>query len=352
MNVFYSVPATQPMELVLAANDPLVYRKELIYCGSFHKKTQSEDIRFDVDETVLQHWHNTFLAMSANGVEVPVPIEHTTDLTKKRGKLIKTEIALNKKGIPALFGYIRFNDEKSVAECKNANTSIFVPNEITDGKSNKYHRPMQHIALTDYPIIPGLESFQAIAASLVEKPSMSLKSIAEKLKIDGADKLEDAKLESAISAAIDELLKKIDAAASNPPNLAPAPEVKKEGENHPANPPVVSASHISMLRDNRTIKLDALVKAGAITPAVKDELAKQHCNDKTLSLALSATDATVPDSFDTLLKTLAMNNPVLLREQTGPQNSTIALSQLDEKDNPILKNAEKRRKEAQEAAAR
>src|SRR5687768_10536926 len=107
-NLFYNVPNTEPLELAKGA-DPLIRRKELIYCDpNFQKKTANIDLKFGVDIGTLQHWHNTFVAMFSNGVEVPVPKEHTADPDSRRGTLIKTEIAQNKKGIPALYGYIKF----------------------------------------------------------------------------------------------------------------------------------------------------------------------------------------------------------------------------------------------------
>lgn len=347
---YFVVPDTSPLALSVA-NDPLLFRKELIYAGTFEKKT--DNIKFSVDEQTLRHWHNTFIAMSANGIEIPVPKEHTTDPDAKRGTLIKTEIALNPKGLPALFGFIRFKDAESAKQGKHNNVSIFVPNDFTDGKSNTYYRPIAHVALTDYPVIPGLGKFESIALSLVsEQQTMSLKAIAKRLGVD--DKTADAELEGAISKAIDALLKKVEAAASNPPANPPAPTGENppanpptEG-NPPANPPVVSAAFVSMLRENRNNKLQALVAGGQITPAVREAIAAEHCNDKTLSLALSASGSN--DGFDSLCAALAKNDVVKLREQTGAQGTTVALSHtLDPANNPLLANAERRAAEAKAA---
>lgn len=351
-NYTYDVPNTEPLEL--SGNNPLMRRKELIYAGDFEKR--KDNIRFSVDERTLQHWHNTFVAMSANGVEVPVPKEHTTDPDLRRGTVKKTEVALNKRGIPALFGYIEFKDEESLKLASASNVSIFSPNEWTDGRGNLYHRPILHVAITDYPTIPGLEKFEAIALSLTlaENSEMALRSIAKKLGID--EKVEDAKLEAAISTAVDALIKKVAASASDPPTPGsdpanpPSPPVGGTGGNPtptannspPAAVPVITASMVNLLRDNRSMKLEAMVKAGNITPAVRDELQKSFCNDNSLSLSLSNTDAKAVDAFDATLAALAKNDPVKLREQTGPQATVMALSDLDPATNPLVKNAEAR----------
>lgn len=345
--ILYVVQQTEPLEL--SGNDPLLRRKELIYTGSFEKKTKTESIKFAVDETVLQHWHNTFIAMSANGVDVPVPKEHTADPDARRATVVRTEIAQNKRGLRALYGYFKFKDAESLKLAEQANVSIFVPDEYTDGKSNKYFRPIRHVALTDYPVIPGLEGFETIALS--EVLDMSLSAIAKKLgvKDDGDEK----EIEAAVSKAIDALLKKVEAATSNPPPNPNPPTPNPPNPNPadpptnpnpaPANPPVVSASFVNMLRDNRTMKLSQLVQCGKISPVVRDALTAQYCNDKTLSLSLSSAG---DDGFETTVAALAKNESIVsFKEKTGPQ--ALALSHpLDSKENPLLKDAERRAKEA------
>lgn len=346
-DVLYLVPNLEK-GLQLSDVDPLVRRKELIYIGNFRKKNNSEDIRFDVDETTLQHWHNTFIAMSANGIEVPVPEEHTTDLTKRRGTLIKTEIALNKRGLRALYGHIKFKDIESLKLAETTNASIFVPPELTDGKDNTYHHPITQVALTDYPVIPGLEKFQSIAASLVlsENSNMSLRAIAKSLGIK--DDVEDKELETAIGKAIAELKKQIK--ASDPPEVTPTGAGAGAGAgagNLPANPPVVSLSMVNLLKDNRRMKLMDLQNKGKIVPAVREEFEKEYCSDTALklSLSLSANDT---DPFEKMLSIIANNEAVMsFAEKTRGQS--IALSNpIDAKENPLIAVAERLAKEAKE----
>ena len=167
---FYRVNNTQPGEALLLSGkewDGLTFRKELIYEDDFHKKTPTVDQHFTVDTLKLDHWCATGNRMISNGVPIPVPIKHTTDPEARRGSVVRFERGKNKNGKEALFGIIRFRDRKAAELAKSTDVSIFVPKDtVTDGKGREYVYPVRHVCLTDYPVIPGLSGFDAIAASL------------------------------------------------------------------------------------------------------------------------------------------------------------------------------------------
>ena len=145
-----------------ATKDPTVFWKEVAYAGTFFKGDQ----RIDITPRYLKHWEKTHRAMSKAGVEVPVPIEHTTDPEKRRGKVLELAARPNSRGIPALYAKIKFRNEKVAEDLKDSGTSIFVPDEAPSGLGKSWVQPVQHIAITDYPVIPNLEPFtQAIALS-------------------------------------------------------------------------------------------------------------------------------------------------------------------------------------------
>lgn len=145
--------------------DGLTYEKELIYVGDFEDKTRK--LKFSVDESLVDHWLRTHDEMVKNGIDVPTPKGHTDDVESNRGKVIRVTKRLNEEGLPALFGVFKFRDKEAAKLAASANVSIYVPPEFTDGKGRRYVRPIRHVAFTDYPVIPGLGKFHAIAASLV-----------------------------------------------------------------------------------------------------------------------------------------------------------------------------------------
>lgn len=147
---------------VVSTDNPLVYWKEIAHVGTFFK----EDQEIPITERHLDHWHKTFAEMSNDGIVVPVPVEHTKDPEKRRGHVLETARRENSRGLPALYAKIRFSDADA-AKLRQSGTSIFVPKEAPNGYGKKYNIPIQHVAITDYPVIADLEPF-TVALSLTK----------------------------------------------------------------------------------------------------------------------------------------------------------------------------------------
>jgi hypothetical protein len=340
---FLNIPNLAPLELATGPRtDPLTYRKEIIYVGDFTK--QQDNLKFSVNQDVLEHWHNTTSAMLANGVEIPIPAKHTEDSDAKRGTLVGTEIAKNAKGLPALFGFIKFVDDAAAKSGKNNDVSLYSPSEFVDGKGNKYYRPIRHVALTDYPVIPGLGKFEAIAASLAapsqpppivkkgdSEMSIDVKKLGAKLGIP-MDTADD-KLELALSTAIDAL-------------------IAKAAKAHGGEKPPIAAGFLSLAATNRKSALKSLVEKSKISPAVCKTLEDAFVTNDHLALSLSLDSAGAlqySDGFDAWVTALSGNEVVpLKKEQTGPQigndGKPVVLSQGTNPDtdtnNPLTRNAE------------
>lgn len=369
--IVYGTTDLEPFRLS-NESEPLVFEKELVHVGTFQKDSH----RFTIDSGLLSHWVATFSRMVENGVQVPVPIEHTENPEKRRGTVISMSVRTNLNGLPAIFGRIRFRDADA-AKLAGSDVSIYVPPEAKDGRGNWYARPITHVAITDYPVVQGLEPFQAIAASLVngDIPVSVLTDLAQKLGLQVPPGSDD----DAITEAIVGYVESVKAPAA-PPAAPPAPGVPvqagpKPGEQRPpaaspgaapgvpaapaapvAGPQVpaapgvppkvekkplpqpMAASFARLLKENRESKLDKLVANGNITKAARDEFAKQYCSDETLALSLS--DDGQDTSFDNLISGLSKNTAIALGERSPAQLPTP-----DDK-NPLLKDAEARAKSA------
>lgn len=149
------------------AGEGVLFKKEIAYPGHFVKlKTDSEEPVFElpVDERLMDHWIDVFHKMGANGIDVPVPLGHTTDPERRRGTVKDLRKEIDEQGVPHLYAIIKFNDANAARQLSKSNVSLFMPPDFSDGKGNKYVRPIRHVALTDYPVIPGLGEFEAVAA--------------------------------------------------------------------------------------------------------------------------------------------------------------------------------------------
>lgn len=326
--VYLPSPDLAPWQLASHGDGQPAFVKELIYAGKFR---MGNGVEFEVDKPLLQHWASTFASMDQNGVKVPLPIEHTEDPEKNRGRVTGLYVENNSRGLPALFGKIQFRDNEAAELAKTAQVSIFSPPEFVDGKGNRYRRPIKHVALTDYPVIPALQGFQSIAASLVTTDTkdmiMPLKKLATSLGIQIQD---ETKLEETIVASFKSASETI---------VAKDKEIEALKAKIPVDPVAVtvSAAHRNMLRDNRDMKLSILVGKGLISPAVKEDLVKGFCTDDSLTLALSSSGTT--DPFDLVVAALSKNVTVPLGDE-----AVVVLSKGKggDEENVLLKDMKKR----------
>ena len=372
----------------------LVYKKEMIPVGTFKK----DGYQWTVTEPLLQHWKKTEDRFQEKGITTPVPLEHSFDPQATRGESLGYVVEQNSKGVPALFGYLKFADDEAAKLAKTANVSVFVPPEWSDGHGEHYVRPIKHVALTAYPIIPGLGKFQAIAASFVEgNPDMSIIAIAQQLGIQNPEQMQPEQLLMAVTAGVKGLMDQVRTAedspgeVSNQPHPAPgaspapapvatapvvqqpptppthglAPPQAQPAQVQPAPaapvpfqkkqyPPALMASFKNLFRDNRTAKIDALASAGNITPAAAADLKALFVKDESLDMAFSsamekcecedADEKGVSDSeFDGMCECMKKNKAIEFSEKTGPQGGVAKLA-IAKNDSPLVADAEARRK--------
>lgn len=331
-----------PDAVALDANgEGLMFEKEIAYVGEFENKPAG--IKFSLSQADLDHFAETHKKMVENGVDVPMPLEHTTDPEKRRATCLELRRRKNETGLEALYSVMKFRDKEAAKLAKSTNVSIYVPPEFTDGKGNTYKRPITHIAFTDYPVIPHLGKFAAIAASLVIEDSkkgktMSLAALAGKLEIK-ADGKDDAALETEILAFIKKLQDDLKAAKE-------PPEEKKEEKKEPEK---IAAGFVNLMKDNRRMKLDALVTSGHISPAQRTA-AESYLKDEVVSLACSHGGNC--DGFETFCNVAGKAEPRKYGEKSGAQGGVpIAASLSDVKQNPMLAAAQARADAADAAAA-
>jgi hypothetical protein len=317
--------------------------KQLAYTGNFVKvKPDGTSQTISLSQELFNWWHQyTVPGFKAEGIDIPLPVGHTMKPEARRGKLLETKLGLDKLGRSSIFGLIEFA-KPEYADLSASNVSVFAPETFTSGNGKTYPWPLQHVAITDYPVLPGLEPFD-----------MAL-SLDYSLTLGGAMTLRDLATKLGIPATVpeDQLLAQMDAkiTAMQTPPAPPAPPVAPPAPRPPAPPmmpprPPVAASIISMARNSRKQTLTSLTEKGFIATAVAKELEEQYCSDDSLQLAMSADDAD-GDNFDGLVKILEKNERVVGQEKTGPQakTGTVALSKEDDanEDDLMIRAAQKR----------
>jgi hypothetical protein len=364
INVVLSLENGEPMA---ATDNPLEFWKEVAHEGQFVKDTGNARMEFAITRGMMDHWHKTFNEMRADGMEVPVPVEHTRDPEKRRGTVTELARKPNGKGVSALYAKIKFKDASAAALAKSgANVSIFVPKKIVSGVSKKeFVMPLEHLAITDYPVIHDLEPFQAVALSMSPElegdPEVTLRELATQAGIDPS--ITD---EQQLILALSQKLQQI---AGPKPPVPGQPGAPPAPGNYPPRPPAprpfgasktqgepqiqpLSGLLLSTIKNARKVQLDALAtgELARITPATAKKLAERFVTDE--ALAFSHVDG-FDDGFDTTLEALAMNPPIKRGDKTGAQ-AGIALSKDGTEDptgkqgadSPLVKDMERMAKDS------
>ena len=347
MEMGYNViDAPKDCDFCLAAPDTLLFEKQHAYPGPFRMKTKKGPVDFELTEDAIEFIASESQRYLDNGNQCNLPVYHTEGIDAveaNRGLVKEWYTKPDSKGRLGLFTKVEFRDAEAAKLAKTAQTSIFAPEETEDGAKNKYIRAATHVALTGRPVIPGLDGFTPIAASLVTGPTlketqMPIKDLAESigLQLSAVDIADESKASKAIADKFESTTLELSQTKTS------FEDYKKL--NPPKSDPVrVNRTQLAMLRENRELKLSQLVKDSEgechITPAVKKELEAIFCGDATLTLALSED---VDDGFDAVVQALKLNDPLKLSEATGPQGGGLsALIQSDEA-NPMRKVAKKR----------
>ncbi|HUP82220.1 MAG TPA: hypothetical protein VM260_26950, partial [Pirellula sp.] len=293
----------------------------------------------------LDHLHKTQIEMSNDGVEVPTPVEHTTDPEKRRGTLLQTKLGKNSKGLDAIFGLIKFNKASEAEQLTNSDVSVFIPVELPSGNGKTYKQPIAHVAFTDYPVIPGLGKFELVASFTFSTPpeTENMDKLAALLGVD--PKAPD--LEAALTDAIKALQDKAKAVpASNPPAPPPVPlPVETKLSKNLAD------SMAGMVLSARETVIDSLV-GKQLKPAAAKLLKEQFCKVESLSLSfVNNGNANDESAFNATINTLRENGNVLnLGEKSGaqiPEDVKLSGADLiDPKKNPLIASAERMAAEA------
>lgn len=294
------------------------YKKPILRVGEFQKSTDGTKFSF------TQEHLNYFASAFSN--RIPVPSEHTTDPDKNRGWVTDIEVDGD-----ILYGVFEFSD--FVKDPNIYDTSVYIP--IEEGRV----QPIEHVALTSYPVVDGLGKFESIACSLVpineEKNIVAVNWANLRTTLELSEDLTEENVVDVLTARFKSLSEEV-----NSLKLSNT-ELKKQ------IPPVITVEQvkqkhgklIDLAKSARKTKIEAL----PLSKAVQDKLVELYCSDGSIALALSENDTA--DTFDAVVSALAENSLLELGERTNIQTG-IQLSdpsKSEQKKNGLVANAEKRK---------
>ncbi len=284
------------------------FRKELIKVGEYiHPATKEA---FHITVATLNHWAKTFSQWFAAGNHVPIPLGHSkVDNPEDNAGWVTSMFVEG----DSLFGIMELNDPKLSL---TTDVSICVEKKRNDGKGVEYSNIITHVSLCTDPVIAGLGEFTKLSLSNGDTSMDFLKKLGKAIGLKG-----EATEELVLSALADKT----------------KPAEDKEVELSSATDPLVK-----LVSENRALKLSNLVKAGLITPAVKDVIAAKYVEVKALALSMASKQE---DGFDVLYEILVQNKPADLTEATGVQSLELTNTQTAP-PNAMATEVAKRRKDA------
>jgi hypothetical protein len=253
---------------------PLRFEKEVAYVADF-KKWRSDgtlDMHFEVEESDIDNWIEQHNQQIAAGLEVAMPVEHTTDPLRKGATALQLVKKPDSKGRTALFVLGEFVNEDRKKDLSKTQVSLFSPPEYKHG-DHVFRRPIRHIAFTDNPVIGDLDKLRTIAASCIQEKDMHLRKLAESFGLTLSADQTDEQIAAAIEAHVN----------AKPKVIAASVETTLTDDKPD---PVV----LSLSRDNRRMKIQQLVALRKATPAEAQNLEKRWAGE-TLSLSTESISA-------------------------------------------------------------
>ena len=238
--------------------------KEIVRTGVFQQNGRW--LRFDQD--LIEHWNRQGQQMLSSGARIPVTLGHQG---KQAGRVTGFEVrpAAQASGETALVARMELDDESL-----DSDTSIDSVDFYVDETGATYDWPITGVALTDRPVVQGLDGFRRVAASLDDDEDTNMNFASHFKNLFG---------------------KKDDQG------------VKKDDQG------------VKLAKDRRQRDLEDLVRDSRLSPAAATALAEIALQDDELKLALSHDGE--DSRWAAIVAALAKNDPLPGGEESGPQDA-------------------------------
>lgn len=275
-------------------------KKPILRVGTFQKETDGTQFTFTQEH--LDYFAGAF------SHRIPTPLEHTTDPEKNRGWCVGMEVEGD-----VLNGIFELSD--SIADPNIYDTSVYIP--IVDGRV----RPIEHVALTSYPVVDGLGNWNEIACSLMTPVKKKEESIVAvnwanlRTTLELSEDLTEENVVDVLTKRFQQLSEEAESLKLS--NVQLTEKVK-------AVPPVINVEEIKQKKIFKTVKSsrEAQIRALPLSKAAIDKLVEVYCTDNCVALALSEDDS--QDTFDAVLSALKEHINLPMGEESGVQGLTLS----------------------------
>jgi hypothetical protein len=216
------------------------FEKELLRVGRWAHPAGK--FVLEVTRERLKRWAENFARMLAKGIRVPVPYGHSYDARDNAGFLTDMRLEGDR-----LVGVLEIPREEDRARLGSTATdvSVSVNPDFVDGAGERLGEVIEHVAITNYPIVSGQENFVPLA-------------------VEGAGvirlEMEKPAAESPESGGQQEL----------PPETQPQPAAEEDSSETDAADTSVLLERIAQLELSRVDReIEGYLLSGRISPAVE-----------------------------------------------------------------------------------
>lgn len=306
-----------------------------IRTGTYVHPSRTFELR--VDGARIDGWVRNFRRMRDNGIDVPVPVDHSASARDNLGYVL--DVRREEDTLRLLHQLI---GEDAIRLASRNKVSLGIDPAFKDGVGRFYGDCVVHSSLTPVPVVPGQEGFVPMADSFAngERAPVLLwmaKTPADPVTplLDDVRRLTGAAEELAAENALPVLLSWAQGAAARQVemarSLADAERRASTAEGRvlelSRTTPAIPAELLSSFADLYGRQAEALVQAGHITPACRDRLLAllrpggRACPQMMpLMLSRRTGDAGVEDRLiDALFAALEQNRALVAGERTGVQ---------------------------------
>ena len=318
--------AAAPPVYLLAADDPLrpavtlgqgwpgrvsglrafYYWKDAIRTGTYAHPAGRYSL--SVTREKLDGYARAFAAMRANGVGVPILMDHAPTAAATLGWIV----AVRRDG-DRLLELHQFLGEAARDTGLRNHVSLGIDPDFVDGRGVRYGEAIVHSAVTPVPVVPGQAEFEAASDAELAGGGRAVVALS---RVDG-----ETGERPTFNAQRPTFNEEQAAATVEPPTPVAAVERSElDVERWTFAPPADAATTLSLLADAAAARRDLAVAGGGVDPATADALlALLTAGPDGGPIGLSRTAAGRPLAV-AVFDALAANRPVPLGERTGPQS--------------------------------
>jgi hypothetical protein len=138
---------------------PRRFLKDVIRAGQFFVPHMG--IWLDVDTKRIDDWVTQFSRMHANGVNVPLTIDHAQTADAVRGSITR----LFRQGDELMMECEVPDDDSAALLARCPHVSLELEKKVKDGTGASYDEAVTAVTITPKPVVPDQQPFQRIAAS-------------------------------------------------------------------------------------------------------------------------------------------------------------------------------------------